>query len=58
VIEPCRIMITSHAVYDFDIGQAPGSRLKPQRRLPLLAIKQLGLHQVRPIFFFVCKEKK
>ena len=36
-IEPARLMITSSAVYDFDIGQAPGQRLKPQRRLPLLA---------------------
>ena len=51
-IEPARLMLTSHAVYDFDIGQAPGSRLKPQRRLPLLAIKQIGIHQTQPTIFF------
>ena len=42
-IEPARLMITSSAVYDFDIGQAPGQRLKPQRRLPLLASASLLL---------------
>jgi hypothetical protein len=58
MIEPARLMITSHAVYDFDIGQAEGRRLKPQRRLPLLAIKQLGLHKERPIFFFRLQGEK
>ena len=51
-IEPARLCITSHAVYDFDIGQAPGQRLRPQRRLPHMAIKQLGLHRKMPTIFF------
>jgi hypothetical protein len=57
-IEPARLMITSHAVYDFDIGQAEGHRLKPQRRLPLLAIKQIGIHQKHPTIFFRLNSEK
>ena len=50
-IEPARLMITSSAVYDFDIGQAPGQRLKPQRRLPLLAGVSFCFVVVVVVFF-------
>jgi len=54
LIEPAKIIITSHAVYDMNIAYtaADNNALQPERRIPHNAIKYIVVHKTYPVFIF------
>ena len=48
-IEPAKLIVTSHAVYDIHIAHAPGAgtALTPERRVPHRAIQQIAMVRAR-----------
>ena len=57
LIQPAKLIITSHAIYDLNITQDPLSNnatnpVVPERRIPHSAIKQIIVHKDVPLFIF------
>jgi hypothetical protein len=53
-IEPAKLVITSHALYDINISHAPNSNdnLVPERRVPYRAMQQIVVHKDHPVLIF------